>query len=255
MDTAQFPTDPGRRRTIFVLASQDLESLHLEDEGRELFDNEEIYLAGYPLGAQGDSCQALRELEKSGLARPGVILVQNPYDCEQYEDARLAPRTFSLAKHHYTSQLCMFLGAKETEITQIQKRIRNSAGKMVVAGEYRVASGEGSVEDEDCEKLIDQITLKDTFPGAAPDLPAAERLLEEKGLRSDITMSGLLDMRRDGNNKLESRTLSMNLSTEAQKNLSILAEVGMPKIGKLSAKYSRVVKEEAVYTVKFTVRF
>ncbi len=86
-------------------------------------------------------------------------------------------------------------------------------------------------------------------------MEAAERLLQSTGLWADPNMRTLVEMRRNGPNRLETRKLALSLSNEAKCNLNVVGRLKVPTFVKLSAEYHHVVKEQQDYTLTVTVRF
>jgi len=255
MATGSFPPDPGSRKVILVLHEHDIEKCAYERGAAQALLDEETHVLQFPIRIQGEPSGALQNLIDSRLARPGGLLVQSPYDPDTYEDASIAPQRFALAKHMYFSRLCMYLGAKEVTVEQIDVRTRTGTATLDVKGESRVASARVTVENKELEKLRAQMHLRDEFAGGAPDVAAAERMLRSTGLWSDPNMRTLLDMRRDGSNQLVTRKLVLSLSTEAKGNLNVVGRLKIPSFVKLAAEYDRVTHEEYDYTLTVLVRF
>jgi hypothetical protein len=255
MATGSFPSDPSSRKAILVLQQHDVEKCAYEPGAAQALLDEEAYVLQFPLRVQGETPAALQNLMDAGLARPGGMLVQSPYDVDTYEDAALAPQRFALAKHMYFSTLCMHLGAKEVSVEQIDLRTRTGKTTLDVKGERLGGSAQLTVESEELEKFRAQMHLRDEFAGGPPDVAAAERLLRRTNLWSDPNMRTLIEMRRDGSNQLMTRKLVLSLSSEAKSNLNVVGRLKVPAFVKLSAEYDRVVREQYDYTLTVLVRF
>ena len=253
--TGAFPTDPGNRKVILVLQQHDVEKCGYEPGGAQVLLNEEAFVLPFPLGMRGEPPVALRNILDAGIAHPGAMLVQSPFDVDTYEDAFLAPQRFALCKHMCFSMLCMHLGAKEVSVEQVDLRTR--AGKVTIdaKGERLGGNAHLTIENEELEGLRAEMRLHDEFSGGPPDVVAAERLLRSSRLWSEPNMRTLLDMRRDGSNQLKTRRLVLNLSNEGRTNLNVVGRLSVPGFVKLSAKYDRVVREQCDYTLTVVVRF
>jgi hypothetical protein len=254
MTTGSFPNDPSSRKAILVLQQHDLEKCAYEPGAAQSLFDEEAYVLQFPVRPQGEVSPALRNIVDAGLARPGSMLVQSPFDADTYEEASLAPQRFALAKHMYFSMLCMYLGAKEVSVEQIDLRTRTSKTSVDVKGERLGASAQVSIEAEELERFRAQMSLRDEFAGGPPDIAAAERLLRRTSLLADPIMRALLEMRRDGN-QLLTRTLTLSLSNEAKRNLNVVGRLKVPKFVTLSVEYDRVIKEQHDYTLTVIVKF
>lgn len=255
MATGSFPRDPSSRKAILVLQQHDLEKCAYVPGAAQSLLDEEAYVLQFPVRPQGEVSTALQNIVDAGLARPGTVLVQSPFDSDAYEEASLAPQRFALAKHMYFSTLCMHLGAKEVSVEQIDLRTRAGKTSVDVKGERLGASAQVSVEAEEIERFRAQMNLRDEFIGGPPDIAAADRLLRRTGLLADPNMRTLLEMRRDGLNQLLTRKLALSLSSEAKSNLNVVGRLKIPAFVRLSFEYDRVVREQHDYTLTVTVRF
>lgn len=255
MVTGSFPNDPSSRKAVLVLSQHDIERCGYERDAAHALLDHEAYVLTFPLRTHGDPPVALQNIIDAGLARPGNMLVQSPYDLDSYEEAALAPARFALAKHMYFSTLCMQLGAKEVVVEQIDLRTRSGKSTLDVKGERLEGSAQLRVESEELEKFRAQMHLRDEFEGGPADVAAAERLLRRTGLLGDPNMRTLLEMRRDGANQLKTRKLVLSLSSEAKSNLNVVGRLKVPTFVKLSAEYDRVVREQQDYTLTVVVRF
>lgn len=257
MATGSFPNEPGSRKAVLVLQQHDLEKCVYEPGAAQSLLDEEAHVLQFPVRPQGEMSTALRNIIDAGLARPGTILVQSPFDPDIYEEASLAHQRFALAKHMYFSTLCMHLGAKEVSVEQIDLRTRSGKTSIDVKGDRPGVGSQASVkaEAEELERFRAQMNLLDEFIGGPPDVDAAERLLRRTGLLADPNMRTLLEMRRDGANQLRTRKLVLSLSSEARSNLNVVGRLKVPAFVRLSAEYDRVVKEQQDYTLTVVVRF
>ncbi|WP_448481930.1 hypothetical protein [Pseudoxanthomonas mexicana] len=255
MTTGSFPSNPGKRKAILVLREHDIERCAYEPGAAQSLFDDEAYVLQFPLCPQGEIQAALQNVMDAGLASPGNMLVQSPYDLDTYEEATVAPQRFALAKHMYFSTLCMHLGAKEVVVDQVDLRTLSGKSTLDVKGERLGATAQVKVETEELEKFRAQMNLRDEFEGGPADVGAAERLLRRTGLLADPNMRTLIEMRRDGGNQLKARTLVLNLSSEAKSSLNVVGRIKVPAFVKLSAEYERVVKEQHDYTLTVTVRF
>jgi len=255
MGTGSFPSDPSRRRAVLVLQEHDIEKCAYEQGTAQALLDDEAYVLPFPVRTQGEFPVALQNIVRAGLARPGNMLVQSPYDVDSYEEASLAPQRFALAKHCYFSMLCMHLGAKEVVVEQIDLRTRSGKSSLDLKAKKVVAGAELSGHTEDLEKFRAEMNLRDEFEGGPANVAEAERLLRRTGLWGDPNMRTLFEMRRDGANQIKTRTLVLSLSSEAKSNLNVVARLKVPAFVTLSADYQRIVNEQQEYTLTVVVKF
>lgn len=255
MPQESFPMDPSRRRVVLVLNKHDIDKCRYEPGAALALANPETYVLQFPITESGCSHTAIQRIVGSGLASPGSVLVQSPFDRDYYENATLAPQRFALAKHLRFSELCMLLGAKEVSVEQIV--LRKCSGKTTfdVSAERTGGKARLTVENEDFSQFRSSMHLQDEFQGGRPNIEAAESLLEQAGLGSDNNMRSLVQMRRDESNQLMKRRLVLNLSSEAQSNLNVVGRLKIPAFVQLSAEYDRVIKEQHEYALTVLVRF
>lgn len=255
MTTGSFPTDPCRRKAILVLQKHDIEKCAYEPEAAETLLDEEVYILPYPDQNKQYNSIALQNIYASGLASPGSVLIQSPFDPDNYEEATLATQRFALEKHMYFSKLCLLLGAKQVIVEQIDLQTRSTKLSINANGEITGKKEGVELESSELENLRSQMDLCDNFTGGIPDIQAAENLLRKNGIWSDPSMRNLVEMRREGANQLLSRKLTLNLSSESKKNLKVIGNLALPKFIKLSADYNKVISQQLDYTLTVLVKF
>lgn len=255
MATGSFPSDPGNRKAVLVLRDHDIEKCGYERGAAQVLRDEEVYILQWPLRAERESPTALQHIVDAGLARPGHMLVQSPYNADIYEEATLAPQRFALEKHMHFSKLCMHLGAKEVVVEDIEERSRSEEKTLGLERSSFGAGAQFGGKRDQFTEFREQMMLRDEFEGGAADIAAAERLLQRTGLWADGKLRNLIEMRRDGKNQLMTRQLRLSLSTEANSNLNVVGRLELPAFLALSVDYRRVVKERKDYILSVTVRF
>jgi hypothetical protein len=252
MGERSMPREPGRRKAIVILEEHEIDRCRYESDGARLLHNPEVQVLTFP----GEKpCPLVQDMERAGLFRPGTVLVQNPFDRDSYAEIDEATERFALHKQMLFSEFCRHLGAREVVVDMIE--IRTTTGKATFeakAGRAGVEGG-GSVTRDQMNAFRSQISLQDRFEGAEPDVAAAETLLVRSGLASDPTMRSLLELRRPGGNKLASRTLTLNLSTETKRSLAVVGNLKVPAYVKLQADYRRIAHEQREYTLTLRVLF
>ncbi len=222
MAPGSFPSDPSSRKAILILQQHDVEKCAYEPGAAQALLDEEAYVLQFPVRVQGESQAALQNLLDAGLARPGAMLVQSPYDPDTYEDAALAPQRFALAKHMYFSTLCMHLGAKEVSVEQIDLRTRMGKTTLDIKADRPGGRCQVTAEMEELEKLRAQMHLRDEFVGGPQMWSLPSDCFGEPASGQTTNMCTLLEMHRDSSNSLLTRKLVLSLSSEAKSNLSVI---------------------------------
>lgn len=245
--------EPYRRKTVLVLNQSEVDSLDYKEGGAELLLNKEVYIL--PFSVQ-QSNSVVQDLIDSGLARPGTVLIQSPFDKDRYQNSTQAVEHFALDKHTYFSTLCRYLGARKVTVEQIDFKKTEDREIWSLKSEVSMkGSGDVKIKNEELASFQSKLTLEDRFEGGSPDVPAARELLRKTGLLGDANMSSLLAMRQNPDNLLTSRELQLNMTTETQRNLNVLANLNVPAYLSLEAGYDRHVREQTEFTLTIKVDF
>ncbi len=250
MTDSTWPEEPHRRKTVLVLNQTDIDALNYKEGGADLLRNDEVYILHSSLK---ESNSVVQDLIDSGLARPGSVLIQSPFDKNRYENSQQAVERFALDKHLLFSELCGLLGAREVTVERIERK--NTEGKETVSFRSSFFIGSGvETENEDLASFCGKLTLHDKFQGGSPDVPAAEEHLRESGLLGDTDMRSLIDLRRNPNNPLTSRDINLNMTSEIKSNFKVLANLDLSFLS-LEAGYDRQVREQTEFILRVKVDF
>ena len=252
MTDSTWPSEPYRRKTVFVLNQTDIDALRFEKDGPELLLNEEIHILPYP---PQQPTPIEQDLINSGIARPGTVLIQSPFDKDIYQNSTQAVELFALDKYFYFSRLCRYLGAREVTIKQITRKDTEKETTVSLEGSVLRGSVDTKRENKELASLQKKLVLNDKFPGGAPDVPAARELLRKTGLLGDANMRSLLDMRQGSNNQITSREYQLNVTTETRGNLNVLTNLTVPSYLSLEAGYDRHVHEQTEFILTIKVDF
>jgi hypothetical protein len=252
MTTGAFPDDPSARRAVVVLEQHEIENCSRKGDTQILMDPQTHVLV-YPI-TDDDVGSALTNILDAGLNRPGTVLIQSPFDLDEYVDAAEASQQFALAKHTLFSNFCQLLGATRVSITQMDIITNGSLTTIMVDGGRRYAAAEGSLEKTANDSLCSRLSLVDEYKGDKPNVEEAEKLLRSSRLGGDPNMKSLLQARKAAGNPLTKRTLTLNLSTEADKNLKVVGRLQLP-LAAFGAEYASAVKQTKEYTLTVEVWF
>ena len=214
--------------------------------------NKEVYVAEFPITEKEP---LLQNLQKSGLLRPNTVLIQSPFNTDVYEDASVCVKRFAVSKHLFFSAFCKALGAKEVSVNQIE--LRNSRGlyKFDASGERLGTTAELSAEKEDVEKLRSELVLKDVFDGGAPNIELATEIINKHSLQNEPVMTSLLDAFTTTENPFKERMLSLSLTSEVNKCLTIVANLDIPAVIKIGANYRQTFETQTEYYLTLKVVF
>ncbi len=244
----------SRRKVILVLDQDDIADLYLDNEGSKLLDNEDVYLlASFP--SQSDP--VVQKLVDQGLVTAGAILIQNPFDKNQYHLESEAIDEISLAKWLHFSTLCGYLGAREVKVEQIKLNDRGREDKFKVkAGVALVAGGKVNVQNKSSALLVEHLSSGAKFVGTKPNIENAVKFLQQTGLSNDIIMQDLINKAKI-DNPTQEYTFNLNLTNEAHQNLKILINlksvIKIPIASKI--KYNKKIYEKTKYSLTIAVKF
>lgn len=252
MTLGVFPENPSDRRALLVLEQHDIENFSRKGETQLLTDSLTHVLACPIIEDKGN--QALSNILEAGLNRPGTILIQSPFNLDEYADAVDAIEQFALAKHMFFSNFCQLLGATRVAVTQLDIVTNGATQTMRADGGRLAISVEGSVEHSVKDHVSSQLSLIDEYVGGDPDLEAAEKLLRSTRLSGDPNMRHLLQARKVIGNPPTRHMLTVNLSTEANKNLKVLGRLQLPA-ATFGGEYERALKQTKEYTLTLEVLF
>ncbi|KPF86311.1 hypothetical protein IP70_08380 [alpha proteobacterium AAP38] len=237
---------------MLVLEQHDINNFSRKGETQYLTDTQTHVLV-YPVVGGYDN-QALANILDAGLNRPRTVLIQSPFDLDVYVEATEAIEKFALAKHMFLSNFCQLLGATRVSVTQMDIVTNSNVQTLKANGGRLVASAEVSVERTADDSLCSQLNLVDEYAGGNPDVEAAEKLLRSTRLSGDPNMRSLLQARKAVGNSLIRRTLTVNLSTEANKNLKVIGRLNLPT-ATFGVEYAGENKQTKEYRLTLEVLF
>jgi hypothetical protein len=255
MNTEDFPIDPYKRKVILVLTQYELEKSRYEPGAANALLNSEFHVLSFPVLINERTPDVLRDLVTSKIVRPGTILIQNPYDDDNYVEASSAVKKFALEKYFHFCNLCRHLGARQVDILEADNTVRYNETEIGLKIKSNGGSGGLSSESESLESLKAEMELRCTFDGGEPDLDAAQKLLRKKGLLADTGMQSLIDMRTGGSNQLKTRRLILNLANESKSSLKILGHMQVPAYIKVDCDIKSIASEKHDYKLTVEVLF
>lgn len=241
--------DSQGRRVVLVLTEREIEALSFRGGGASLLSNPEISVQPFELDGPA------RDVVRRELWRPGAVLIQSPFDSLTYENSVDAIIEFARDKSLHFSALCRHLGAVSVTVEQVECTYMEDRKRVSVSAEFSVGGGSGTVEDQQLKDVTSKLSLHDEFEGGSPDVLSATKYLERVGLSRDSAMRSLVESRREGHNKLTSRRIHLDLTSETRTNYNVLGSVNVPTYVSLDAEYDRHVSRKTEYTLTLSVAF
>lgn len=248
---SNFPNDPRKRRSVIVLEQHDIDKLKMNGDTAIFAEPHTCVLSSS--GEAGQFSNALSNIVNSGLDQPGLILVQSPFDPDEYVAAEEASERFMLDKQMLFLNFCQILGAKRVSVSQLVVTDGEKATTVKFDGTGQVVAAGGQVDAKVSERLAARISLGDEFDGGPADLAKAEQFLQKHRLYGDRMMRSLLDARSEGN-AIRKRVITVDLSNEARHSLSVVARLKLPAV-ELIFDFNKVKSERKTCELQMEVDF
>jgi len=144
---------------------------------------------------QGDPLAT--ELDRVGLLRPGAILVQNPYDPDEYFEMQGAEESIAKSAAHTWVEICEKLGATRVQVRIIAATSERTATLGEVAASATLVGQSGNLEsssqEDGFETASTDMEYVRVYVHHAPDYQDARRLIMERGLSWDSDLRGLVE--------------------------------------------------------------
>ncbi len=247
------PRDSARRLVV-VLTQAGLDRCSYDDDGADLLRTPGVWLVPDSAAQEQPDDPLIAKLDRAGLMLPGNILVQMPYDPDDYETADEAHQRAAERKHLIFTELCQLLGATRVHLKVLETQSDKGEARVDLTGSRPAVTGKGHVERKTVEALAATMTLDDRYVGGAADIEKARALLEATRLTSDPLMGQLVRARSTGN-KLRSRKYTVDLSRESSRHVKAAAQLKVPgflSVDAGSLKHTtHALKYHATYEVSF----
>jgi hypothetical protein len=252
-DFATLPSDPSRREVILVLSQVDADRLDMEDSRAIALRSDVSVLDANAARNSGD--EFTTRLARRGLVRPGITLLQSPYDENQYVELQEAADLFALDKFTAMSVLVQHLGARSLRVSAVEDEKSSERWEANASATKSKIKTQAKSAHNAAEALGRRLQLCDEYPGSTPDVASAREHLRQWRLDHDRELVSLIDARSVAANPLKRRTLSLDLSSESERQLDLVAGLSLPGFLSMKADYKRVVSTAAHYRVEYTIEY
>jgi hypothetical protein len=195
----------------------------------------------------------IKNFQAIGSIEPGMVLVQNPFDSEEYLPIEKASTTFAITKYAHFTTLCGILGAREVLVESFEV---NSDKKtpLLIKLSFEAASpvGEVNIGKSVLNEIKKSIKERSIFDAKQANFGDAEAYLKKYQLLNDNMMRMLIEQRKAG---LKEREIVLKLSEQFEDNLNILLNVNIPELSNAQASIERFRKEYHEISLKIVVIF
>jgi len=255
MSSYSFPDDPSRRRALIVLKDFEYDKCRYSPGGSDLLTNEELHVVPTSIFGRIDLPVSLQNINRRQVARPGAILVQSPFNSDNYESLETAPEKFAKEKYAIIDRFCQKLGAKSLTIDEVEAQTEQRSASFDGKASNTAFKLTGRAELKMAKALHSELSSMTKWAGGPPDLQGAEKILNDNGLRFDTTLNSLIEMRRSDDNALLHKKIAISLSNETQSNLRVVGQLNIPQYVNIAMDYKSEVKKTASYSVTIDVQF
>ncbi len=247
------PKSWSKRQAILILDSDSAERLYEQPDGREIILDRELCVLTPPFDRRN---KIVRDLIDNALDKPGIMLGQNPFYRNRYEDVLKIPQKFAIEKYFIFSSLCRFLGAKEVIIKEIEKNTDLMEEILRFDGEIYDSEFDSNLIKEKNDEVYRKLDIRLTFKGEKPDIEEAKSLLQRTHLINAPEMYSLIEMRKGQKNPLQSSRFVLNLSDETNNILQFIGNLRIPRfLTKIKTNYDKIVSEKKEYKLTLLVKF
>lgn len=250
----RLPESRAQRRTVLVLDRGDIEALEVDPSSRDIFNREDVAVlyAGTDLASADPLTQSL---DRKNLLIPGQVLVASPYRDGDYTPLAEAKDRFSLEKWSLVSTLCAYLGASSLDVKTLEDIQTHERVEVTAGGAIRGIGAKAKGESSDLQRFAAQMHLQDVYVGGIGNLDLAEKHLRDSGLEADAEIRSLVDARRHTGNLLARRTLSVDLSREAERSLDLTLSITPPVLGGIQAAFNKAAQEKMSVRLNLEIVF
>jgi hypothetical protein len=257
------PKDGAERKVIVFMEFSERELAHL-DETNQWLNDPNICVLEYPdenLAEDLLNDKIYKKLKEKGLLGNGhCVLVQNPYDLDDYSKADEIIEFFNSnasKKYRAFSEICQDLGATKLIYTSDDSEHNQTKLKISGNAENKVAKKLGSGEvNLDLDREIKKSTSvkgECEWSGSAPNIEAARNTLKHYHLDNDGDLLSLIRSREKENKKL-SEKVTIRMIRDSMLSVNLAAKVKLPLLeGNFSSDLGRIknTSEERSFIVEF----
>ncbi len=263
MEYSSLPIEPQKRRAILILSGGDLRDLEnnvsKDDTARRLLYNRQISLLNIDaLSSETiESDSLIKTLSMSGdLFNAGNLLVQSPYNFQDYVEASKAYYSLARKKWDIFTYFWGFLGAKQASVKLEELKILSTNTKGSAQGGYSGIDAEFTVARDAKEKVKNEMNLTKNYRNQGHIMPdkAKEYIKQRQWLFSDYDFEGAIELCQAGI-PLEKQEFSMTMTKESQTNLNLALSLQIPTSVTLNINFEQVKREIFNFSLTTTVEF
>lgn len=236
---------------VMILRQEDYDRCQYDPDGSSILQDQSIEIIPYPLQ---HSTQLTEWLEERSLLRPNAILIQNPFNWEDYDEVSNAREQFAVEKYHLFTECCQLLGAKRVNIKEDSIRVTGLTENFKAGGKHKGIGAELTADQSQLDRLKTSLKMDVKFKGSEPQLNEASAFIRKYHLANDDHLASLV-RRRSSSNQLEEQKIELSLMSEANRNIGIAAKIKVPIYLEINTEYKRKLEEKIECSVTVCVTF
>lgn len=250
------PENSASRRLIVVVKSNSLNIFKNSPATSEIYADDSVFVLDPSITKQSP---LLERLTSSNLLIHDRVLVQSPYNDQQYAELEDAPLTFARAKSSLFITFCKYLGAKKIQLEDsAEKKFTKITDQTIDLDAKRKDDPIVNVSTVKnlsmTESLKTKVNVDAEFDGSKPDIELAEAHLRKHNLLYDEELTELLNQRK-GDNPLKSLTVTLSLMKESKMVFSLATTVSAKIFGTAKGKTSWSTEEISSFSKKVIITF
>lgn len=211
-DYAVLPELPSKRRIILVLSNSDRQRFRVSPELRALATEPDVAIVSEPSSAR-NLPDLDRYLYDRDMLQNGSILIQNPYDINDYFLLGESEAQAVRAKVHAFLRLCTLLGATDVKVTAVEhigaafRTERELAGGR---GSKGLKAATYSVDDQAMRQLMRDFSYRQVNHAVKRDALEAKQFAMDKRILWDRDLNYFLDAAGGERSHVDRLTVMIN---------------------------------------------
>ena len=242
---------PNERKIVYFIDDVAYNNLGYKEEGKELLTNSEVLLVPMKKSEEFlDNYTIMENIQPYN----GMTLTISPYDRTKYSEVLKANENFAVEKFANILRICHLIGAKSVKIDKVFTAKQTAEQTNQFEGRVNVVSG--SLEDKKTylNEMISKLQYDATYSGGECDYERAKSYLRKARLSGDRFLEELIEMASASNNKLETITQVISLTTNMESTNELLAKIQFP-VGGASFKTTSKRASEEKYLLEIKIEF
>ena len=252
MEERPLPVEPERRRILMVLDEPSFTRLSYEKNGPALLYSDELHVVRLPLKQRGP---LFEKLGAKALLHTGSVLLQSPFDPDDYEKIESAEEHFARLKLYHFTHLCQLLGARRVTVEQLEISSEKGTDVVQLDGAAPGVLATGKLKMEETQRLRRQFSMSTQFAGSSADVNAARSYLAQHRLSGDQIVASMVELAASAN-RVTSQRVHLHLSDETRRNIDAVTQLALPTfLTAMEARWRSAREHKREFSLRLQVDF